>query len=234
MNTSERPKKLIGIGGDAKTVKGEKYNVLTGIMYLAPHRLSGHNVCPMAELAECHEPCLNTAGRGRMSNVQMARVRKTNFWHEDREGFLSILRKDIRWVVGKAKRAGMTPMIRLNGTSDIRWEREAPDLFEEFSEVQFYDYTKIPNRRELPKNYHLTWSYSGANQRYSSFVDAAFDHGMNVAVVFRNALPETFLGRQVVNGDESDVRPYDPKNVIVGLRAKGRAKKDTSGFVVDA
>lgn len=234
MNMNERPKTLLGIGTDAKTVKGEKKGVLTGIMYLAPHTLSGRNVCPMAEMAGCHEPCLNTAGRGRMSNVQQARVRKTNFWHEDREGFLNTLRKDIRKVVRKAKREGMIPMIRLNGTSDIRWEREAPEIFAEFSDVQFYDYTKIPTRRDLPSNYHLTFSYSAANDRYAAFADAAKDNGMNIAVVFRKRLPDTFLGMPVVSGDESDVRPYDPQGVVVGLLAKGGAKHDTSGFVQDA
>lgn len=224
-------KHLLGVSTDAKTVKGEKKGVLTGIMYLAPHTLSGVNVCPMAELAGCAAPCLNTAGRGRMTPVQEARIRKTRFWHEDREGFLTILRADIRRLVAKAKRTNMVPMVRLNGTSDIRWEIEAPELFSEFSNVQFYDYTKLPNRKNVPANYHLTFSYSGANPRYAAFADVAIKNGMNVAVVFRKLLPETFLGLPVINGDESDVRPYDPQGVVVGLTAKGSAKKDTSGFV---
>jgi hypothetical protein len=231
MDMNKRPTSLLGVSTDAKTVKGEKKGILTGIMYLAPHTLSGVNVCPMAELAGCAAPCLNTAGRGRMSNVQDARIRKTRFWHEDREGFLSVLRADIRKLVSKAKRLGMTPMVRLNGTSDIRWEVEAPELFEEFSDVQFYDYTKLPNRKDLPANYHLTFSYSGANERYAAFAQVAISNGLNVAVVFRNALPETFLGLPVVSGDESDVRPFDPDGVVVGLTAKGSAKRDTSGFV---
>lgn len=234
MNMNERPKKLLGVGTDPKTVKGEKNGVLTGIMYLAPHKLSGINVCPMAELAGCAAPCLNTAGRGRMSNVQAARVRKTRFFHEDREGFLALLRKEISRVVRKAKREGKVPMIRLNGTSDIRWEREAPELFEEFADVQFYDYTKIPNRRNIPANYHLTFSYSASNDRYAAFADVAKENGMNIAVVFRNRLPDTFLGLPVVNGDESDLRPLDPDGCVVGLVAKGSAKSDTSGFVQDA
>jgi hypothetical protein len=127
----------------------------------------------------------------------------------------------------------MVPMVRLNGTSDIRWEREAPEVFAEFPSVQFYDYTKIPTRRDLPANYHLTFSYSGANERYREFWRAAVDAGLNVAVVFRKDLPDTFLGLPVVNGDESDIRPYDPTGVIVGLKAKGKAKRDVSGFVVD-
>jgi len=235
INMNERPTQLLGIGTDAKTVKGEKKGVLTGIMYLAPYTLSGTNVCAMADMAGCHEGCLNTAGRGRMSNVQQARVRKTLFWQEDPEGFLALLRKEIARVVRKAERENKTPMIRLNGTSDILWERKAPELFEEFSDVQFYDYTKIPTRHNLPNNYHLTFSYSAANERYRDFYRPAFENGMNVAVVFRNPeLPETFLGYPVVNGDESDIRPFDPQGIIVGLKAKGSAKYDTSGFVVDA
>lgn len=231
---TKRPKELLRVGGDAKTRKGEKYGVMTGIMYLAPHKLAGINVCPMAELAGCISACLNTAGRGRMSNVQEARVRKTQFFHEDKQAFLELLRKDIKRIIRKAKREGMTPMFRLNGTSDIRWEVEAPEIFEEFSEYQFYDYTKIPNRRNLPKNYHLTFSYSGANERYKAMYRQAVDNGMNLAVVFRKDLPQEFLGLQVIDGDESDVRPFDPKPSIVGLVAKGQGKSDTSGFVVDA
>lgn len=233
MEPTKRPTSLLGVSTDAKTVKGEKKGVLTGIMYLAPHKLSGVNVCPMADLAGCAAPCLNTAGRGRMTPVQEARLRKTRFLHEDKAGFIAVLRKDIRKLVAKAKKLGMAPMVRLNGTSDIRWEVEAPELFEEFSDVQFYDYTKLPNRKNLPANYHLTFSYSGANDRYAAFADTAIANGLNVAVVFRSVLPETFLGLPVVNGDESDVRPFDAQGVVVGLTAKGSAKKDTSGFVQD-
>jgi len=157
---------LMNVGADAKTVKGEKIGVMTGIMYLAPHKLSGINVCPMAELAGCVSACLNTAGRGRMSGTQQARVNRTQWFHEDKPAFLRRLRKDMNSVIRKASRAGMTPMFRLNGTSDIRWELEAPELFNEYSDYQFYDYTKLPNRRDLPANYHLTFSYSGSNARY--------------------------------------------------------------------
>jgi hypothetical protein len=187
----------------------------------------------MADLAGCAAPCLNTAGRGRFTSTQLARIRKTKLWQSDRAWFVDRLRRDIKSLQRKAAKLGMVPMVRLNGTSDIRWEREAPELFAEFPEVTFYDYTKVPNRRDLPANYSLTFSYSGANERYREFYRAAIDNGLNVAVVFRNALPATFLGLPVINGDESDIRPYDPRGVVVGLKAKGNAKRDTSGFVVD-
>lgn len=227
-----RTKNLLAVGNDAKTVKGEKYGVLTGIMYLAPHTLAGPNVCPMAEAAGCVTGCLNTAGRGAFNSVQRSRIAKTVWYHEDTDSFLDTLRRNIRALIRKANRLGAVPMVRLNGTSDIMWERKHPELFEEFSGIQFYDYTKIPVRRDLPTNYHLTWSYSGITG-YAKHIDTARANDMNVAVVFRKHLPDTFLGMPVVNGDDSDVRPYDPDGVVVGLTAKGRAKQDTSGFVVD-
>jgi hypothetical protein len=64
-------------------------------------------------------------------------------------------------------------------------------------------------------------------------VRLALSNGMNVAAVFHK-VPETYLGRTVINGDETDLRFLDPKGVIVGLKAKGKAKKDTTGFVVSA
>lgn len=223
---------LLAVGNDAKTTKGEKYNVLTGIMYLAPHRLSGQNLCSMADLAGCGAACLNTAGRGLFNNVQAARLAKTRYYLDDTESFLVDLHANIGSLVRKAERIGATPMVRLNGTSDIMWERKHPEIFERWSDVQFYDYTKIPTRRDLPKNYHLTWSYSGV-PGYAKYLPVALQNGMNVAVVFRSTPPESWAGLPVINGDDSDVRPYDPDGVIVGLTAKGPAKRDTTGFVVD-
>ena len=99
--------------------------------------------------------------------------------------------------------------------------------------VQWYDYTKIANRRNVPDNYHLTWSYSGANPKYSDMMDTAVSNGMNVAVVFRTkgTIPASFKGLPTVDGDKNDLRFLDPKGVAVALYAKGKAKHDTSGFV---
>jgi hypothetical protein len=230
--TNARTKNLLAVNSDAKTVKGSKHNVLTGIMYLAPHTLAGPNICPMAEAAGCVDGCLNTAGRGAMTYVQERRIAKTRWYHEDPVSFLDTLRRNIRSLVRRADRIGAIPMVRLNGTSDIMWERKHPEILDEFPNVQFYDYTKIPVRSNVLANYHLTWSYSGVLS-YARHLDTALVNGMNVAVVFRNHLPDTFLGMPVINGDDSDVRPYDPEGVVVGLTAKGRAKKDTSGFVID-
>ena len=133
----------------------------------------------------------------------------------------------------KAEKQGLIPVFRLNGTSDLAWEKyevaNGKNIFQMFPEVQFYDYTKINNRKvsHIP-NYHLTFSKADGNDMDTRI---AMSNGMNVAVVFKN-VPETYLGRPVINGDETDLRFLDPKGVIVGLKAKGKAKKDTTGFVV--
>ena len=210
-----------------KTVKGEKLGYLTGILYLAPAKISGYEVCPRRSPG-CTAACLYTAGMGAFSNVQQARIKKTKQFFEDRDNFLMQLRKDITALVRKAKKTNMTPAIRLNGTSDIEWTRFG--IMEEFPEVQFYDYTKVLNRlkQPIPKNYHITFSKSEDNEMDCRW---ALNLGFNVAVVF-NKLPETYFARPVISGDETDVRFEDARGVIVGLTAKGKAKKDLNNFVV--
>ena len=217
--------------GNTKTVKGEAMGFQTYIMHLAPSTLSGYQTCPMASEG-CASACLNTAGRGRFTAIQEARIRKTKWFFEDRESFMIQLVKDIEAAIRKAKREGFTPVFRLNGTSDIRWETVAVNGFVNimamFPQVQFYDYTKLPNRRNVPSNYHLTFSRSESNE-----IDALrmLGQGMNVAVVF-DELPAKWAGVKVIDGTETDLRFLDEKGVIVGLVAKGKAKKDNSGFTV--
>jgi hypothetical protein len=216
---------------NTKTMKGEEYGYLTFIQHLAPSWLSGFNTCAMASEG-CAFACLNTSGMGKFSNVQAARISKTKFFFEAREVFMAQLVKEVTAAVRKAEKIGMTPAIRLNGTSDLRWETVEvagkANVMEVFPDVQFYDYTKIPNRRDIPKNYHLTFSRSETND---FLLDSAFERGMNVAVVF-DRLPETFLGRKVIDGTLTDLRFLDEQGVVVGLEAKGKAKTDQSGFVV--
>lgn len=223
--------------GNPKILKGTAFGYLTAILHLAPGRLSGFNVCPGASLA-CLDACLNTAGRGGIikkgettNTIQKARLRKTLAFFNETETFMAQLAKEIGNIVKLANKHGLKPAIRLNGTSDIRWENEKvggfANLMEMFPNVIFYDYTKLANRRNLPPNYRLTFSLSESNDVSAEQALAA---GMNVAVVFRN-LPPTFMGRPVIDGDVSDLRFLDPMGVIVGLKAKGKAKKDTSGFV---
>jgi len=230
---SKLPTSLLSVSADAKTVKGEAGGVLTGILYLSPaDTVSKKTLCPYAGLAGCQTDCLNTAGRGAFSNVQRARVRKTLFWQQYPREFMALLVADIKRLQRKAARLGMTPAVRLNGTSDIRWEKIGDGIiFDVFPEIQFYDYTKIPCRT-VPANYHLTFSFSG-RPVFQKAVWKQIDHDpdMNIAAVFSDHLPAEFLGRTVLDGDRSDVRFNDTSGAIVGLIAKGRAKTSTSGFV---
>jgi hypothetical protein len=224
--------------GNPKTVKGLAKGFLSFILHLAPDKLSGYNMCPMAS-AGCRFGCLNTAGRGGFDpRIQKARIRKTLQYMEQRDTFMAQLVKDIRSGIRSANRKGLTPVFRLNGTSDVRWETVPvtvdgvvyPNIMSAFATVQFYDYTKIPNRKNLPANYHLTFSRSETNDALIPTVP------YNTAVVFSTrkgvALPDTYMGMTVVDGDDTDLRFLDTPNVIVGLRAKGKAKKDDTGFVV--
>lgn len=219
--------------GNAKIEKGLALNYLTAIMHLAPAKLSGFQVCPMASKG-CAAGCLNTSGRGVYQRTQQARIRKTRQFFLDRETFMRDLVSDIYSVIRRARKLGMIPAIRLNGTSDITWEtvpvNGKANIFEVFPDVQFYDYSKRPNRHNLPANYHLTFSRSESND------DMALSElfaGFNVAVVFRKTLPATWHGFPVINGVEHDLRFLDPQNVVVGLVAKGKARRDNSGFVID-
>jgi hypothetical protein len=232
--------KLIASGADAKTVKGNGDKYETAIMYMQPWKSSGINVCANAEIAGCIDGCLFTAGRGAMNTVQAARAKKTAWFAADRDGFMAQLVVDVTKFIKYCDKQGVMPVIRLNGTSDIRWERIAVDdyanIFDMFPKVQWYDYTKIANRKiENVSNYHLTFSYSEANPLYKKQIEIAKAKGMNMAVVFRSvdAIPHHFMDRPVISGDADDLRFLDPDGVVVSLYAKGRAKKDTSGFVID-
>lgn len=219
--------KLLGIS-NTKTKKGEAMGYRTYIMHLAPSTLSGYQVCPMAS-AGCRDACLNLSGMGRFSNVQAARIAKTRYFFEDRAAFMAKLVKEIRAAVKSSEKAGLTPVFRLNGTSDVRWESipvgSYANVMDAFPHVQFYDYTKIPNRRNIPRNYHLTFSRSEENDVLVQRTP------YNVAVVF-DTLPHTYMGRRVIDGTETDLRFLDPENVVVGLVANGKAVKDTTGFTV--
>lgn len=171
--------------------------------------------------------------KGETTNIiQQARIRKTKEFFADREGFMTQLVKDIELGIKQAAKLGLTPVFRLNGTSDLAWEKYsvkgAKNIFDLFPTVTFYDYTKVLGRKvkDIP-NYHLTFSAADGND---ADVVKAVAQGMNVAAVF-DKLPESYMGREVINADEHDLRFLDPMGVIAGLKAKGRAKKDTSGFV---
>ena len=169
---------------------------------------------------------------GVFSNVQEARIKKSKFLIQQRETFLAALNKEIANAERTATRRGGKLAIRLNVLSDLPWQNLID--MNKFSGVQFYDYTPNPQRMiqflrgELPKNYHLTFSRKENNQ---AVVELIASMGGNVAVVF-DKLPDTYLGKRVIDGDDTDLRFLDDKNVVVGLKAKGKGKKDDSGFVV--
>ena len=244
------PNYLLTINADSKTVKGLKKGFLTGVQYLMPADGSGIvNLCPFASPG-CKASCLNTAGRGdpRMGDsVQLARLTRTAYFQMHRECYMAMLMNDIDKLLRKADRDVLDAVVRLNGTSDIIWESLAvkidglaiaDNIMSLYSTTQFYDYTKIPYDRRptesLPDNYHLTFSLSEDNK------DEAIHNlanGRNVAAVFNTrkheALPTEYLGYPVFDADDSDLRFLDPVGVWCGLRAKGYAKKDDSGFVIN-
>lgn len=239
--TTDKKKPLLS-KNNKKTIKGEKLGYITYILYMSPftQNSKGINVCSHAS-AGCAESCL--VGSGMYENVKNGRIRKTEYFLSDRVGFLTQLKDEIAKLVKKHD-GKENVVFRLNGTSDLRYEKfkifEGKNIFESYPNVQFYDYTKNWLRfdTELPANYHLTFSRSETNG------DKALEllaRGINVAMVFDN-LPETYKGYPVINGDESDLRFKDGKGVIVGLKykkitGKGGGEKNlaayASGFVIN-
>ena len=240
---------ILSQGTNPKTIKSDNLGeYLTGIDYLSPYKLSGKNLCSHATDG-CINSCLNTAGRGKMSNVQKGRLRKSLLFLNNQQEYFKQLCADIRKHIIKCEKTGRKPAIRLNGTSDLPYENilygENQSIFDIFPQVQFYDYTKnsrrLPSKqgysqaiglyRKFPSNYDLTFSYS-ENTTLEN-IQAILKKNINVAVVFRKTIPKTFRGFEVINGDNHDLRFLDKKGVILGLTAKGKAKKDTTGFVID-
>jgi hypothetical protein len=218
-----------------KIQKGTKLGYLSFILHLAPADLSGRETCPKRTQG-CTSACLNTAGRGGMfkrgettNTIQKARIRKTEYFFNDRDSFMKDLYQDIVKAKKFADKQGLIPVFRLNGTSDLSWEKyevgtTGMNLFQLFPTVQFYDYTKVLGRKtKMYPNYHLTFSKADGND---SDVAEALLQGMSVVAVY-DQIPEG-----VPSADETDLRFLDPKGIMLGLKAKGRAKKDYSGFVI--
>jgi hypothetical protein len=238
--------------GNPKLAKSNAgLEVLTAPLHLAPASLSGHNVCPMSTHG-CRVACLHTAGNlAFMVKKHKSRVDRTRAYFSNRDAFMTLLSHEIAQLCDKARAMEKKPGIRLNATSDVPWEsvpvtiagQRYKNLMSAFPQAQFYDYTKRANRRNLPTNYHLTFSLAEDNDALA--IQAA-KNGLNIAVVFdvgrTRPLPEfatirlrrDFVTLPVIDGDEHDYRPIDPHGVIVGLRAKGEARKDKSGFVRSA
>jgi len=235
-NKSYKPVKNLLSPGDTN-IKTAKNILESYIMYMAPaDTVQGLNLCPFASNG-CKKVCIYTTGRGRFSNVQLSRINKSKFWGYDRANFYIQLANELLKIHDKAIKQNKQIAVRLNGTSDIDHlyllERYSGiDFLDQFySSILFYDYTKNVNHISRYRNtsYKITFSRSETNEAEAKKV---LKLGGNVAVVFSDQLPETWNGYQVINGDETDLRYFDPINVVVGLKAKGDAKKDKSGFVV--
>jgi hypothetical protein len=226
---------------NSKTIKGEKLGYMTYILYLAPHTQNskGINLCSHASKG-CAKACLFGSGAARFDNVQLGKTNKTEWYLDNRQEFLEKLDKEITAIKKKAKHTDtdnvLIPTIRLNGTSDIPFEkfkiRDNKNIFELHSDIQFYDYTKnhLRFQKVLPTNYHLTFSMSEDNKQKSFEL---LSKGFNVAMVFgiknESDLPIEYLGHKVINGDKDDLRFLDDKNVIVGLKYKLLTGKGSKG-----
>lgn len=239
---------LGGVSTSHKLDLSEQAGTLTFGLYLAPWNMSGRNVCAGGRY--CHKYCLNGSGqnkidelaRGReMSKINLSRIKKTRLFYENRPLFMNILIHEIRRAQNRARALNMPFSVRLNCTSDL-----SPELFIDpvtglnilqlFNDVQFYDYTKVPNRLNLLgkyNNYDLTFSYDGHNWKTAeNFLKA----GGRVAVVFykQNILPVSFAGFPVVDGNNYDMRYLDPAGAVVGLfyHAVGNNYKTVDGVRV--
>jgi len=239
---------LTAAASNTKTAKNAKYSkYLSYILHLAPSNISGFNVCPKASKG-CKLACLNTAGRGVFNSVQAGRIRKTKMLFTQPNEFMYQLMRDLSAVERKAKKLGVKAVVRLNGTSDLDWlnihlNRGLNSVFYrspilEFPNIQFYDYTKVISRLEAlrPSNYHLTFSRAENNA-----VDClkALRLGVNVAVVFKTVPIDVFqVDAKILDGDSHDLRFLDKSNEsglgsIIALTAKGKAKRDTTGFTYE-
>lgn len=252
MKSISQIKRVLGVNSlftneraNPKVAKSEKLGVLGAVLHLAPADLSGYEVCPMRS-AGCTAACLHTAGNpAYMRGKNEARIKRTKAFFENREAFMNLLLLEFHKHLQSCKVQNMEPAARLNGTSDIRWETvkfnvwdwvadtigysgktEKVTIFDVYRLIQFYDYTKLHNRKNVPANYHLTFSLNETNRAFAE------KQPFNIAVVFSGTLPETYLGRKVIDGDEHDYRPQDPQGVVVGLKAKGKGRQDDTGFVV--
>ena len=223
LDTSAKP-------GNTKMAKTQKLGqaVRVASLSLMPDAI----LCAGSKAAGCFDDCLKAAGRGVFENVKAGRQWRADLWHADRAQFLDRLRDELERFENLCARRNVQPVARLNVLSDIAWEEHG--IPQQFPGVFFYDYTKRAKRLgETPENYRLMFSYS-ARKQYAKQVDIALQHDVPIAAVFKNGLPPSFLGRDVIDGDASDLVNVNAGRVVIGLRAKGPAKNSTTGFVVDS
>ena len=209
-----------------KSENGSEYRIASLSM------MPDNKICPSSKAAGCFDSCLKSAGMGIFKNVAAGRQARSDYWHDDQPAFLAQLMREISNFRKLCHKQGKKPAIRLNTISDIAWEKYG--IPQAFPDVKFYDYTKRANRLgKTPPNYQLIFSYSGRSQ-YQNQVAMALKTGCPIAVVFNGDMPAEYMGRRVIDGDKSDLVNVDSGKVIIGLKAKGKAKNDNSGFVINA
>ena len=226
--------KLLNVGHNAKTIKSDKLKkFLTGILYLAPAKTSGFNTC-VSHTKACSDNCLFYAGFGRYTKIRQYRINKTLMFFNDRQKFISLLEKDLQSLITKCEKLSIKPAVRLNGTSDLGWEKLVPHIFTNYQQITFYSYTKVKNRYQqfldgkLPSNSYYVFSRSEKNE--NDCIEF-LNKGGSVAVVgFKR--PKVWQGFKTIDGDRHDLIFTLPRNRVIWLKPKGLAKKDTSNFVI--
>jgi hypothetical protein len=224
-----RPRSLLSTS--FKADKCLAVDVLARVLFLTPGVFCSHAT------AGCLAACLgHSSGRMQMPTHSLARDRRTALYLEARPIFLQMLDLELSLLEQDARRLGLTPAARLNGSSDLPWELLHPQLFEKHPGIRFFDYTKVPDRMNRflqqahwPTNYHLTFSAQPGNHHQAQQI---LQQGGNVAVVFWPNRPHTFWGFPVLDGDIHDARFLDQAGSVVALKAKGAAQHDRSGFTL--
>jgi len=240
------------LGTSHKIKLGEGVKVLGAVMYLAPHKGAGPTVCPYATPG-CSSQCITTTGRMVYNTHRRARVAKTLLFRSFRADFMAQLRGEVSFHVVKAAAQGMTPTIRLNGTSDLafwRWEQEWRDPA--VQGLRMVEYTKRPATSQMlaaiDRGWSFTFSWSESAAALARSLTWA-QHGVNTAVVVAGSLGSkrsvdkavaaalvqrgSLMGRGTLDGDKHDARFLDPQiGGWVVLKAKGDAHNDRTGFVV--
>ena len=229
-------KNLLSKGNtNSKTAKNDSE---TYILYLAPYNQNSKkiNICPKASKG-CAKSCLFSAGRGAFSNVINSRLNKTEYFLHDKKTFINQLSNELIKINKKASKNTNQTLIRLNGTSDLDFiyllKKYASFDISNYQNLHFYDYTKILGKVKKyanDKNYTLTFSRAEDNEKD---IFEAINYGANVSAVFSGDLPKQYKGIPVYDGDKTDNEMLKFKSVILGLKAKGKAKKDTTGFVIN-
>lgn len=218
---------------NVKLAKSEGMDVMPVGVSLSPANVAGIGTTCAYSTPGCRALCLASAGKGGLTTVQEARKVRTLFLAEHPEAFLAILVRDLHKAQAKARKAGRILGVRLNILSDLRWEAIAPCLFDMFGDAMFYDYTKWPMalRYLVPSNYHLTYSATERTtyDQIATMVDMGVNVAVPVAIKRSEPIPATLYGVPAIDGDKHDVRPLDPKGVVVALRPKGAARKAEAG-----